>query len=122
MRFQSLKGFRDFYPEEMSARRKVLDKIFAAVRPYGFREVDSPSLEMLELFRVKSGDEILTQTFNFTDKGKRDVTLIPELTPTMARMVVEREKSLKRPIKWFSMPKMWRYEEPQSGRLREFTS
>jgi len=120
MRFQSLKGFRDFYPEEMSARRKVLDKIFAAVRPYGFREVDSPSLEMLELFRVKSGDEILTQTFNFTDKGRRDVTLIPELTPTMARMVVEREKSLKRPIKWFSMPKMWRYEEPQSGRLREF--
>ncbi len=120
MRFQSLKGFRDFYPEEMSARRKVLDKIFATVRPYGFREVDSPSLEMLELFRVKSGDEILTQTFNFADKGKRDVTLIPELTPTMARMVVEREKSLKRPIKWFSMPKMWRYEEPQSGRLREF--
>jgi histidyl-tRNA synthetase len=120
MRFQSLKGFRDFYPEEMSARRKVLDKIFETVRPYGFREVDSPSLEMLELFRVKSGDEILTQTFNFADKGKRDVTLIPELTPTMARMVVEREKSLKRPIKWFSMPKMWRYEEPQSGRLREF--
>jgi histidyl-tRNA synthetase len=104
----------------MSARRKVLDKIFETVRPYGFREVDSPSLEMLELFRVKSGDEILTQTFNFADKGKRDVTLIPELTPTMARMVVEREKSLKRPIKWFSMPKMWRYEEPQSGRLREF--
>lgn len=120
MKFQSLKGFRDFYPEEMSARRRVLDKVFETVRPYGFREVDSPSLEMLELFRVKSGDEILTQTFNFADKGKRDVTLIPELTPTMARMVVEREKSLKRPIKWFSMPKMWRYEEPQSGRLREF--
>lgn len=120
MRFQSLKGFRDFYPEEMAARRKMLDNIFNTVRPYGFREVDSPSLEMLELFRVKSGDEILTQTFNFADKGKRDVTLIPELTPTMARMVVERAKSLKRPIKWFSMPKMWRYEEPQSGRLREF--
>jgi histidyl-tRNA synthetase len=120
MKLQSLKGFRDFFPEEMAARREVFDTIFSAVRPYGFREVDSPSLEMLELFRVKSGDEILTQTFNFADKGKRDVTLIPELTPTMARMVVEREKSLKRPIKWFSMPKMWRYEEPQSGRLREF--
>jgi len=120
MKFQSLKGFRDFYPEEMAARRKVLDKIFCTVRPYGFREVDSPSLEMLELFRVKSGEEILTQTFNFTDKGNRDVTLIPELTPTVARMVVERSRSLKRPIKWFSMPKMWRYEEPQSGRLREF--
>jgi histidyl-tRNA synthetase len=120
MNFKSLRGFRDFYPEEMAARRKVLDTIFRVVRPYGFREVDSPSLEMLELFRVKSGEEILTQTFNFTDRGKRDVTLIPELTPTMARMVVEREKALKRPIKWFSMPKMWRYEEPQSGRLREF--
>jgi histidyl-tRNA synthetase len=120
MSFKSLRGFRDFYPEEMAARRKMLDTIFSAVRPYGFREVDSPSLEMLELFRVKSGEEILTQTFNFSDRGKREVTLIPELTPTMARMVVEREKSLKRPIKWFSMPKMWRYEEPQSGRLREF--
>jgi histidyl-tRNA synthetase len=120
MKFQSLKGFRDFYPEEMAARRQVLDKIFCTVRTYGFREVDSPSVESLELFRVKSGEEILTQTFNFADKGNRDVTLIPELTPTVARMVVEREKSLKRPVKWFSMPKMWRYEEPQSGRLREF--
>jgi histidyl-tRNA synthetase len=120
MSFKSLRGFRDFYPEEMAARRKVLDRIFDVVRPYGFREVDSPSLEMLELFRVKSGEEILTQTFNFMDRSKREVTLIPELTPTVARMVVEREKSLKRPIKWFSMPKMWRYEEPQYGRLREF--
>ena len=120
MKFQSLKGFRDFYPEEMAARRKVLDEISATVRTYGFRDVDSPSVESLELFRVKSGEEILTQTFNFADKGNREVTLIPELTPTVARMVVEREKSLKRPIKWFSMPKMWRYEEPQSGRLREF--
>src|SRR5271157_2428372 len=120
MSFKSLKGFRDFYPEEMAARRKVLDDIYCTVRTYGFREIDSPSLESLELFRIKSGDEILTQTFNFADKGKRDVTLIPELTPTLARMVVDREKSLKRPVKWFSMPKMWRYEEPQSGRLREF--
>lgn len=120
MKFQSLKGFRDFYPEDMAARRDVLDKIFRVVRRYGFREVDAPSLETLDLFRVKSGDEILGQTFNFKDKGDREVTMIPELTPTVARMVVEREKSLKRPIKWFSMPKMWRYEEPQSGRLREF--
>jgi histidyl-tRNA synthetase len=104
----------------MAARRAVFDKIFHVVRRYGFREVDTPSLESLELFRVKSGEEILGQTFNFKDKGERDVTLIPELTPTVARMVVEREKALRRPIKWFSMPKMWRYEEPQSGRLREF--
>jgi histidyl-tRNA synthetase len=120
MNFKSLKGFRDFYPEDMAARRKVLNDIYNVARTYGFREIDSPSVESLELFRIKSGEEILTQTFNFCDKGNRDITLIPELTPTVARMVVEREKSLKRPIKWFSMPKMWRYEEPQSGRLREF--
>ncbi|MGA9140738.1 MAG: histidine--tRNA ligase [Methanocella sp.] len=119
-RFQSLKGFRDFYPEEMAARRDVMDKIFEVVRHYGFREVDTPSVESLELFRVKSGEEIVQQTFSFKDKAERDITLIPELTPTVARMVVERAKTLRLPIKWFSMPKMWRYEEPQSGRLREF--
>ncbi|WP_048198809.1 histidine--tRNA ligase [Methanocella arvoryzae] len=120
MKFQSLKGFRDFYPEEMAARREVLDKIFNVVRRYGFREVDSPSVESMDLFRIKSGEEIVQQTFSFKDKGEREITLIPELTPTIARMVVDREKTLRRPIKWFSMPKMWRYEEPQSGRLREF--
>lgn len=120
MKFQALRGFRDFYPEEMAARRQVFDKIHGVVRRYGFREVDSPSVEQLDLFRIKSGDELMTQTFNFKDRGDREVTLIPELTPTLGRMVVEREKSLKRPVKWYSMPKMWRYEEPQSGRLREF--
>lgn len=120
MKVQSLKGFRDFYPEEMAARREVLNKIFSTVRRYGFREVDTPSVESMELFKVKSGEEIVQQTFSFKDKGDREITLIPELTPTVARMVVDREKALKRPIKWFSMPKMWRYEEPQSGRLREF--
>ncbi|MCD1295486.1 histidine--tRNA ligase [Methanocella sp. CWC-04] len=120
MRFQSLKGFRDFYPEDMAARRIVFDKILDTVKRYGFREVDAPSVESLDLFRIKSGDEILGQTFNFKDKGDRDITLIPELTPTVARMVVDREKTLRRPIKWYSMPKLWRYEEPQSGRLREF--
>ncbi len=121
-RFQSLKGFRDFYPEEMAARRDVMDKIFTVVRHYGFREVDTPSVESLELFRVKSGEEIVQQTFSFKDKGEREITLIPELTPTVARMVVERAKTLRLPIKWFSMPKMWRYEEPQSGRLGSFIS
>lgn len=119
-KFQSLKGFRDFYPEEMAARRKVVDTIYEVVRRYGFREVDTPSVESIELFRVKSGEEIVQQTFSFRDKAEREITLIPELTPTVARMVVERAKTLRRPIKWFSMPKMWRYEEPQSGRLREF--
>lgn len=120
MKFQSLKGFRDFYPEDMAARRKVFDRIYESVRKYGFREIDAPSVESLELFRIKSGEEILGQTFSFKDKGDRDITLIPELTPTVGRMVAEREKTLRRPVKWFSMPKLWRYEEPQSGRLREF--
>src|SRR5512139_1914490 len=119
-KFQSLKGFRDFYPEEMAARRVVMDKIFDVVRHYGFREVDTPSVESMELFKIKSGEEIVQQTFSFKDKAEREITLIPELTPTVARMVVDKEKTLRRPIKWFSMPKMWRYEEPQSGRLREF--
>ncbi len=117
--FQKLKGFRDIYPESMRARRIVFDKINATAREFGFHEIDAPSVEHLELFRVKSGDEIVEQTFSFVDKGGRSITLIPELTPTVARMLASR-KDLIKPVKWFSFPKMWRYEEPQSGRLREF--
>ncbi len=117
--FQKLRGFRDIYPESMRARRIVFDKINSVARSFGFHEIDAPSLEHLELFRVKSGDEIVKQTFSFVDKGGREVTLIPELTPTVARMLASRKDIIK-PVKWFSFPKMWRYEEPQSGRLREF--
>ncbi len=117
--FQKLKGFRDLYPEKMRARRIVFDKINSTARSFGFHEIDAPSVELLELFRVKSGDEIVKQTFSFVDKGGREITLIPELTPTVARMLASR-KDLVKPVKWFSFPKMWRYEEPQSGRLREF--
>ncbi len=116
---QRLRGFRDIYPESMRARRIVFDKINSMARRFGFHEIDSPSVEKLELFRVKSGDEIVNQTFNFKDKGNREITLIPELTPTVARMLASR-KDIVKPVKWFSFPKMWRYEEPQSGRLREF--
>ncbi len=117
--FQKLKGFRDIYPEAMRARRIVFDRINNVAKSFGFHEIDSPSVERLELFRVKSGDEIVNQTFSFVDKGGREITLIPELTPTVARMLAAR-KDLVKPVKWFSFPKMWRYEEPQSGRLREF--
>ncbi|NPA76065.1 MAG: histidine--tRNA ligase [Euryarchaeota archaeon] len=116
---QKLKGFRDMYPETMRARRIVFDKINSTARRFGFHEIDAPSVERLELFRVKSGDEIVKQTFSFEDKGGREITLIPELTPTVARMLASR-KDLVKPVKWFAFPKMWRYEEPQSGRLREF--
>ena len=117
--FQKLKGFRDIYPEKMCARRQVFDNILNVAWEHGFHEIDAPSIELLDLFRVKSGDEIVKQTFSFVDKGGREVTLIPELTPTVARMLASR-KDLVKPVKWFSFPKMWRYEEPQSGRLREF--
>ena len=114
-----LKGFRDMYPEYMRARRIVFDKICSVARSFGFHEVDTPSVELLNLFRIKSGEEIVKQTFSFVDKGGREITLIPELTPSVARMIAAR-KDLTKPVKWFSFPKMWRYEEPQSGRLREF--
>ena len=116
---QRLKGFRDMYPEQMRARRVVFDKITSVVRSFGFHEIDAPSVELLDLFRVKSGEEIVKQTFSFVDKGGREITLIPELTPTVSRMIAAR-KDLTKPAKWYSFPKMWRYEEPQSGRLREF--
>ncbi len=116
---QKLRGFRDIYSEEMRARRIVFDKIYSVARSFGFQEIDTPSVELLDIFKIKSGEEIVKQTFSFVDKGGREITLIPELTPSVARMVASR-KDLIKPLKWFSFPKMWRYEEPQSGRLREF--
>lgn len=116
---QRLRGFRDMYPEAMRARRIVFNKICEIALEFGFHEIDTPSVEHLDLFRVKSGEEIIKQTFSFVDKGGREITLIPELTPSVARMIASR-KDLVKPVKWFSFPKMWRYEEPQSGRLREF--
>lgn len=117
--YTSMKGFRDFLPEEMTARREVFDRIERAVQRFGFREIDTPSLETLELFQVKSGDELIEQTYSFTDRGGRDVTMIPEQTPARARLVAQ-HKTLSTPIKWFSTSKRWRYENPQKGRLREF--
>lgn len=114
-----LPGFRDFYPEQLSERSYVMNAWRAVVHRYAFVEYDGPPLESLDLFTKKSGDEIVGQLYNFVDKGGRDVALRPEMTPTFARMVGAKANSLRRPIRWFSIPQLFRYERQQKGRLRE---
>lgn len=124
---ERLPGFRDFYPEPVPARdawsASVRQHLFAQWRHvaerYGFREYDGPPLEPLELFTVKSGAEIVGQLYNFTDKGGRNVSLRPEMTPTLARMAAAAERQYKKPLKWFAIPQLFRYERQQKGRLRE---
>ncbi|MBS1241339.1 MAG: Histidyl-tRNA synthetase [Gemmatimonadetes bacterium] len=119
MQVKALPGFRDFYPEEFALRRHIADAWVAVAGRYGFEEYDGPPLEPLELYTAKSGDEIVDQLYRFTDKGGREVALRPEMTPTLARMVAARANGLKKPIRWFSMPQLFRYERQQRGRLRE---
>jgi histidyl-tRNA synthetase len=118
--YDRLKGFRDVYPGAMRARREVIDTVEGAARSRGFREVATPALERTEMFVDKSGPDIVDELYAFTDQGGRDVTLTPELTPTVARMVVGRGQALTKPIKWFSTRPFWRYEQVQQGRFREF--
>ena len=118
--YQGLKGFRDFYPEEMAAHRAVIDTVEEVTRRYGFREVGTPRLERAEMWTDKSGDDIVEELYAFEDKGGRLVTLTPELTPTVARMVVAKQQALSKPIKWVSTRPFWRYEQVQQGRFREF--
>jgi len=118
--YDRIKGFRDFYPPEMGARREVIDTVESVARGYGFREIGTPALEPAEMYADKSGEEILEELYAFEDRGGREVALAPELTPTVARMVVARQQALAKPIKWFSTRPFWRYEEPQQGRFREF--
>jgi histidyl-tRNA synthetase len=118
--FQSLPGFREFYPEDFSRRQHIFRIWRQAATSYGFQEYDAPVLEPLELYTTKSGDEIETQLFSFTDKGERAVSLRPEMTPTVCRMVGAKAGALKRPIKWFSIAEFYRYERAQKGRLRAF--
>ena len=118
--YDGLKGFRDVYPGEMSARRAVIDVLEATARRYGFREVGTPALERTRMYVEKSGEEIVEELYAFEDKGGREVALAPELTPTVARMVVARQGALAEPIKWFSTRPFWRYEQVQQGRFREF--
>ncbi len=118
--YDRLKGFRDFYPEEMGPRREAMDAVEDAARRYGFREIGTPALESTEMYVDKSGEGIVDELYSFTDQGGRDVALTPELTPTVARMVVAKQQELSKPIKWYSTRAFWRYEEPQQGRFREF--
>jgi histidyl-tRNA synthetase len=118
--YDRIKGFRDFYPEEMQARRQVFDEVEDTARRYGFREIDTPALESAQMYIDKSGEEIVDELYSFEDQGGRHVALTPELTPTVARMVVAKQQELSKPIKWFSTRPFWRYEEPQQGRFREF--
>jgi histidyl-tRNA synthetase len=116
---QPLPGFRDFLPSNCAARNYIFAKWREIARRYGFVEWDGPLLEPTELYRKKSGDEIVGQLFNFIDKGEREVTLRPELTPTLARVVAAHEREFKKPLKWFSIGQFFRYEKQQRGRLRE---
>ncbi len=124
---ERLPGFRDFYPEPVPtaeswsivARQHLFSVWQDVARRYGFSEYDGPPLEPLELYTAKSGEEIVGQLYNFVDKGERAVSLRPEMTPTLARMVAAHERQYKKPIKWFSIPQLFRYERQQKGRLRE---
>ena len=117
--YASLPGFRDFYPAEFAVRSYLMSTWREVARRYGFEEYDGPPLEALELYTDKSGEEIVGQLYHFTDKGERAVALRPEMTPTLARMVSARAGGLRKPIRWFSVPQLFRYERTQRGRLRE---
>jgi histidyl-tRNA synthetase len=115
----ALPGFRDFYPDEFAQRAHIFRAWREVARRFAFVEYDGPPLEPLDLYTKKSGDEIAGQLYTFTDKGGREVALRPEMTPTFARMVAERANALRKPVRWFSIPQLFRYERAQRGRLRE---
>jgi histidyl-tRNA synthetase len=114
-----LPGFRDFYPEQYAERAFIQTTWRTVAARYGLSEYDGPPLESTELYTRKSGDEIVGQLYNFTDKGGREITLRPEMTPTLARMVSARANALPKPVRWFAIPQLFRYERAQRGRLRE---
>ena len=116
---QALPGFRDFLPDQCAARNYIFARWREVARRYGFVEWEGPVLEPTELYKKKSGAEIVDQLFNFTDKGEREIALRPELTPTLARVVAAHEREFKKPLKWFSIGQFFRYEKQQRGRLRE---
>ena len=120
MEWQAPKGTRDFYPEDAIVRDYIFDKWRKSCEKYGFEPYDAPVFEHLEVYTQKSGDEIEGQLYTFEDKGRRKLALRPEMTPSLARMVAARCRELKKPIKWYSIPKLFRYEKMQKGRLREF--
>ena len=120
MKMPPVKGTRDFYPQDMAVRNWIIDGWKKVSLRNGFEEYDGPIFEYLKMFQLKSGDEIVEQLFSFEDRGGRELALRPEITPTLARMVNQKINSLTKPIKWFSVPRLFRAERPQKGRLREF--
>lgn len=117
---QPYKGARDFYPEDKRVQNYMFSVMRDVVQSYGYEEYDAPILEPLSLYAAKSGQEIVNeQTYIFTDRGGREVTIRPEMTPTVSRMVAAKRQELAYPLRWFSIPNLWRYERPQKGRLRE---
>ena len=117
---QPYKGARDFYPEDMRVRNYIFDNWRKVCRKYGYEEYDGPFLESFDIYAAKSGEELVNeQLYSFEDRGKRKVAIRPEMTPTLARMVSQKYGELVNPIRWFSIPNLWRYEKPQKGRLRE---
>ncbi len=119
-RFQSLPGFRDFTPQDCAVRNYLYSIWRGVASRYGFCEYEAPILESTELYLKKAGDELATQLFRFEDQGKRDVTLRPELTASLARIVAGNQRDLPKPMKWFEIGQCFRYEKPQKGRTREF--
>src|SRR3982751_2629962 len=117
---QPYKGARDFYPENKRIQKYMFGTIRKVVESYGYQEYDAPIIEPIELYLSKTSEEIVSeQTYSFTDRGGRKVTLRPEMTPTVSRMVAGRRQELAYPLRWYSIPDLWRYERPQAGRLRE---
>jgi histidyl-tRNA synthetase len=115
------KGTRDFYPEDMRLQNYIFNTMKSVVEKYGYQEYTASIIEESDLYRAKTGEEIVNeQTYSFIDRGGRDVTLRPEMTPTVARMVARKRKNLNLPVRWYSIPNCFRYERPQRGRLREF--
>jgi histidyl-tRNA synthetase len=119
MTLEALPGFREFYPSELAERNFIIGTWRDVARRYAFVEYDGPPLEPLDLYTRKSGDEIVGQLYTFSDKGGREVALRPEMTPTLARMVAAKANALRKPVRWFSIPQLFRYERKQRGRLRE---
>lgn len=120
-RIKTVKGTREFYPEEMALRNYIYEKVRAASQSFGYQEYDGPFIETIDLYAAKSGEELVKkQSFTFQDRGGEFVTLRPELTPSLARMIAARQNELAYPVRWWSFGPFWRYEQPQKGRTREF--
>lgn len=120
-KIKTVKGVREFYPEEMSLRNYLYENVRAASQSFGYQEWDGPFIETIDLYAAKSGEELVRkQSFTFEDRGGELVTLRPELTPSLARMIAARQNELTFPVRWWSFGPFWRYEQPQKGRTREF--